>query len=30
MKITGTSSYVEVQIDDRVVKIQGEMLVGGF
>ena len=30
MKITGTSSYIEVEIDNKVVKIQGEMIVGGF
>jgi hypothetical protein len=30
MKITGTSSYIKVEIDDKTVKIQGEMLVNGF
>lgn len=30
MKITGTSSYIEVELDGKVVKIEGEMLVGGF
>ncbi|OEF99575.1 hypothetical protein BHF71_08490 [Vulcanibacillus modesticaldus] len=30
MKITGTSSYIEVEIDNKTVKIQGEMIVNGF
>ena len=30
MKITGTSSYIEVEIENKVVKIQGEMIVNGF
>lgn len=30
MKITGTSSYITVEIDNKIVKIQGEMLVNGF
>lgn len=30
MKITGTSSYIRVQINDRTVRIDGEMMVGGF
>jgi hypothetical protein len=30
MKITGTSSCIKVQINDRTVKIEGEMMVGGF
>lgn len=30
IKITGTSSYIRVQINDRTVRIDGEMLVGGF
>jgi Immunity protein 74 len=30
MKITGTSSYIKVEIDSKTVKIQGEMLIGGF
>ncbi len=30
MKITGTSSYIKVEVDDKTVKIQGEMIVGGF
>jgi hypothetical protein len=30
MKITGTSSYIKVQINDKTVKIEGEMLVDGF
>jgi Immunity protein 74 len=30
MKITGTSSYIKVQINDKTVKIEGEMLVNGF
>ncbi|OXM15557.1 Imm74 family immunity protein [Paenibacillus herberti] len=30
MKITGTMSYIKVEIDDKIVKINGEMIVGGF
>lgn len=30
MRITGTRSYIKVEIDGKVVKIDGEMLVGGF
>jgi hypothetical protein len=30
LKIKGTSSYITVEIDDKTVKIQGEMLAGGF
>jgi hypothetical protein len=30
MKIKGTSSYIKVEIDNKIVKIQGEMFVGGF
>lgn len=31
MKITGTRSYMRVQMDDgRIVKISGEMLIDGF
>ena len=30
MKITGTMSYIKVEIDEKVVKIEGEMIVGGF
>ncbi|ARU60013.1 hypothetical protein CBW65_02235 [Tumebacillus avium] len=30
MKITGTSSYIKVEYDNKTVKIQGEMTVGGF
>ena len=30
MKITGTTSYIKVEIDGKVVKIEGEMIVGGF
>ncbi|WP_226537385.1 Imm74 family immunity protein [Fictibacillus halophilus] len=30
MKITGTSSFIIVQINDKTVKIEGEMLVDGF
>ena len=30
MKITGTMSYIKVEIDEKVVKIDGEMIVGGF
>lgn len=30
MKITGTRSYIKVDLDDKTVKIQGEMIIGGF
>ncbi|WP_139815884.1 Imm74 family immunity protein [Serratia proteamaculans] len=32
MKITGTRSYIkiEIEIDGRTIKIPGEMIVGGF
>ncbi len=30
IKITGTNTYIDVTIDDRTVRITGEMLVGGF
>jgi hypothetical protein len=30
MKITGTSSYIKVEIDGKVAKIQGKMIVNGF
>jgi hypothetical protein len=30
IKITGTSSYIKAVFDDKVVKISGEMVVGGF
>ena len=30
MKITGTMSYIKVEIDGKTVKIKGEMIVGGF
>ncbi|CAI1495172.1 Uncharacterised protein [Serratia quinivorans] len=30
MKITGTSSYIKIEIEGRVIKIPGEMVVGGF
>lgn len=30
VKITGTRSYIKVQMDGKVVKIPGEMIVGGF
>ena len=30
MKITGTSSYILVETDEKKVKIQGELLVDGF
>jgi len=30
MKITGTSSYIKVEFDNKIVKIQGEMMVNGF
>ena len=30
MKITGTMSYIKVEIDGKVVKIRGEKIIGGF
>lgn len=30
MKITGTKSYVKVEFEEKVIKIKGELLVGGF
>ncbi|WP_043932424.1 Imm74 family immunity protein [Bacillus sp. EB01] len=30
MKITGTSSYILIEVDNKVVKVQGELLVNGF
>lgn len=30
MKITGTSSYIKVEYNNKTVKIQGEKIVGGF
>lgn len=30
MKISGTSSYLLIEVNDRVAKFQGEMLVNGF
>lgn len=30
MKITGTSSHIKVEINDKVFKIEGEMIVEGF
>jgi hypothetical protein len=30
MKITGTRSYIKVEIEDKIVKIKGELLIGGF
>lgn len=30
IKITGTRSYINVSIDDRSMRIQGEMIKGGF
>jgi hypothetical protein len=30
MKITGTSSYIKVEVDHKTLKIQGELIVGGF
>ena len=30
MKITGTMSYIKVEIDGKVVKISGEKVIGGF
>lgn len=30
MKITGTRTYIDVEDEGRVIRIQGEMIVGGF
>ena len=30
MKITGTNSYIKVELDGKIYKIDGEMIVGGF
>ena len=30
MKITGTNSYIKVEIGGKILKIEGEMIVGGF
>lgn len=30
LKITGTSSYIKVEVEGKIVKIQGEMLIDGF
>lgn len=30
MRITGTRSQIEIEIDGKIVKIDGEMVVGGF
>ncbi|MEG0268471.1 MAG: Imm74 family immunity protein [Carnobacterium sp.] len=30
MKITGTKSYIRIEIDGKTLKIEGEMIVGGF
>lgn len=30
MKITGTRSYIKVEIEGKVVEIKGELLVGSF
>lgn len=30
MKITGTRSYIKVEIGGKIVKIKGELLIGGF
>ena len=30
VKITGTNTYIDVAIDDRTVRISGEMIIGGF
>ena len=29
-KITGTNTYIDVELDDRTARIAGEMIVGGF
>ena len=30
MKITGTMSFIEVEIDNKIIKIDGEMTIGRF
>ncbi|WP_196594981.1 Imm74 family immunity protein [Pectinatus frisingensis] len=30
MKITGTRSYIKIEFEEKVIKIKGELLVGGF
>ena len=30
MKITGTRSYIEVEIEGKIIKIKGELLIGAF
>ncbi len=30
MKITGTMSYIKVEIEGKTVKIEGEKVIGGF
>jgi Immunity protein 74 len=30
VKITGTSSYILIEVDNKVVKVEGELLVNGF
>jgi len=30
MKITGTMSYIKVEINGKTVKIEGEKIIGGF
>lgn len=30
IKITGTNTYIDVEIDEKLVRIQGELVVGGF
>lgn len=30
VKITGTMSYIKIHIDGKVVKIEGEKVIGGF
>ena len=29
-KITDTNTYIDVEIDEKLVRIQGELVVGGF
>lgn len=30
IKIKGTKTYIDVYIDDKIARIKGEMIVGGF
>lgn len=30
LKITGTSSYIDIEFEGKIVKIQGELLINGF